>query len=436
MNVVGQQINKYRTEIAMNKRRMIAGLLCLVICILTATACTVTHPDSKNADSENYHTLYFRNISKMEDVTAVFSSSNGKQTEEVKMTAVEEDKDGLTYSCKGDAAVYNTVCFRYDGVSTTKVAFNKCVSGWYNSEHGFLPYTYGSADPYISRIANYVTLNDALVYENEMYDDVAFTYNGYDKFIHVWTPDDYDPSSDEKYATVYLLDGQGMVYLGLPDETLLQSEHADIQVQSMTAATGYKAIVVAIDTMGDPDGIYGRLDEMTPDLGELAYEEDTQKQGNMLSDFIAETVVPYIQQHYNVHTDAIHTSIAGKSLGGLESFYIALEHPEIFGTAGVFSPSFMLYKDDVWRSYLGRKSLDDHSPFLYFYSGNGEADNGDVTDEMVARIKDMGYPENRFVYHRDAIGGHDVYFWRSNFSEFLNAMVYQRVESLGNLSIV
>ena len=57
MNVVGQQINKYRTEIAMNKRRMIAGLLCLVICILTATACSVTHPDSKSADSENYHTL-------------------------------------------------------------------------------------------------------------------------------------------------------------------------------------------------------------------------------------------------------------------------------------------------------------------------------------------------------------------------------------------
>ena len=422
----------------MKTNRMISGLLCLVLCLIAATAFSVIvtgcQSENKGADDENYHTLYFRNITKMEDVTAVFYSRDGKQTEEIKMIAVDEDKDGCTYSCKGDTSSYNTVCFRYDGVTTTKVAFNKCVSGWYNSEHGFLPYTYGSEDPYKSRISNLVTLNDALVYDNEMYDDVTFTFNGYDKVVHIWKPDDYDPSSDEKYATVYLLDGQAMVYLGFPDETLLQSEHADIQVQSMTEATGYKAIVVAIDTMGDPEGRYGRLDELTPDLGELAYEEDTQKHGNLFSDFVAESVVPYIQQHYNVYIDSLHTSIGGKSLGGLEAFYIALEHPELFGTAGVFSRSLVLYKDGVWRSDLGKKNREEHSPCLYFQSGNGDVDNGDVTDEMVDRIKKMGYPEKRFIYHRDEIGGHDVYFWRSNFSEFLNAMVYQRVESLENSS--
>ena len=44
---------------------------------------------------------------------------------------------------------------------------------------------------------------------------------------------------------------------------------------------------------------------------------------------------------------------------------------------------------------------------------------------MVARIKEMGYPEKRFTYHREKIGGHKAYFWRSVFSEFLEAMVYQ-----------
>lgn len=102
-----------------------------------------------------------------------------------------------------------------------------------------------------------------------------------------------------------------------------------------------------------------------------------------------------------------------------------MEHPELFGTAGVLSPSFMLYTDERWRSYLGEKSFDGKSPFLYFYSGNEVEDNGDVTDEMVARIKEMGYPETRFVYHREEIGGHEPSFWRGIFSEFLNAMVYQ-----------
>lgn len=216
-----------------------------------------------------------------------------------------------------------------------------------------------------------------------------------------------------------------MIYLGFSGETLLKSEHADVQVQSMTAATGYQAIVVAIDTFGDAQQHYGRLDEMVPDLGELAYEEDTKKYGTLLSAFIADTVVPYVQEHYNVYTDALHTSIAGKSLGGLEAFYLALEHPELFGTAGVLSPAFMLYTDESWRLYLSEKSLDEQSPFLYFYSGNEAEDNGDVTDDMVARIKEMGYPEDRFTYHREEIGGHEVCFWRSIFSEFLNAMVYQ-----------
>ena len=399
-------------------KRLTAIIMTAVIAVLILAAC--------GAKEDDLHTLYFKDIKKREEVTAVFCDHETKATEEVRMTAVGEAEDGYTYSCKGDASAYDTVSFRYDGFTTADVAFNRCVSGWYNSDHGFLPYAEGADDPYASRLENSIVIEDTFDYDNEMYDDVTLSFNGYDKVIHIWTPDDYDPSSEERYATVYLLDGQVMIYLGFPGGILLDSEHADVQVQSMTAATGYKAIVVAIDTFGDFNQYYSRLDELIPDLGELAYDEDTQKSGTLLSDFIADTVVPYVQKNYNVYTDAPHTSVVGKSLGGLEAFYIAMEHPELFGTAGVLSPSFMLYTDESWRSYLSEKSFDEQAPFLYFYSGNEVEDNGDVTDEMVARIKEMGYPEDRFAYRREEIGGHEPFFWRSVFSEFLNAMVYQR----------
>ena len=400
-------------------KRLTAFLMTAVVVILLLAAC------GANGD-DDLHTLYFKELQKRKEVIAVFSNHNTKETEEVRMTAAGEDEDGFTYSCKGNVSAYDTVRFRYDGFNTAEVAFNRCVSGWRNTNHGFLPYAEGADDPYQSRLANSILPADTFNYNNEMYDDVTLTFNGYDKVIHIWTPDDYDPSSDEKYATVYLLDGQVMIYLGFPNEILMESEHADVQVQGMTAATGYPAIVVAIDTFGDTQGQYGRMDEMVPDLGELAYEEDTRKCGTLLSDFIADTVVPYVQKNYHVYTDASHTSIVGKSLGGLESFYVALEHPELFGTAGVMSPAFMLYTDESWRSYLGEKSFDQHSPFLYFYSGNEVEDNGDVTDEMAARLKEMGYPQSRFTYHRDEVGGHDTIIWRGVFSEFLNAMVYQQ----------
>ena len=66
------------------------------------------------------------------------------------------------------------------------------------------------------------------------------------------------------------------------------------------------------------------------------------------------------------------------------------------------------------------------NPVLFDYEVRVKAEkNGDVTDEMVARIKEMGYPEDRFAYRREEIGGHETSFWRGIFSEYLNAMVYQ-----------
>lgn len=144
----------------------------LVICLLALTACSVAGTGSQNDDrstaDEKYHTLYYKDITKRENVTAVFSSCNSQQTEEVRMEAVGKDEDGFTYSCKGDASSYHLVSFRYDQFSTAKVAFNPCVSGWYNSVHGILPYTYGCTDQYESHTANLVTMNDTLVYDNEM----------------------------------------------------------------------------------------------------------------------------------------------------------------------------------------------------------------------------------------------------------------------------
>ena len=119
----------------MKFKRMLAGLLCSAIFVFSTAACsadktgsrseaadksdsaseTESQPDSKDTNGENYHTLYFRDSSKREDVTAVFCSVNSDQTEKVKMTAVGEDKEGFTYSCRGDASAYNMVSFRYDG---------------------------------------------------------------------------------------------------------------------------------------------------------------------------------------------------------------------------------------------------------------------------------------------------------------------------------
>ena len=374
------------------------------------TACGAEKKEgTTETNKASLHTLFFRDSSKSTEVTATFFNSVSGKSEDVKMTKCGEDSDAFTFSCEGDTAAYNMAYISYDNITTDKFAFNQCVSGWYSSERGFMPYTEGKEIKY--------------KYDP---DEVTLTCNGYDKKVNIWKPDDYDPSSDEKYATIYLLDGQGMLYLDFPGETILDSEHAEVQVQSMMAVTGKRAIIVGIHNYGNLEDI-GRDDELIPDLGRISQGEDyewTLKYGGETSKFIADEVVPYVQKHYNVYTDAAHTSIAGKSLGGLESFYIAMEHPEIFGTAGVLSPSFWVYDDATWRKYLGTKTLDKNSPFLYFYSGNETDDTGKETKEMVQRIKEMGYPTDKFVFHYSDHGDHSVPYWRAIFSEFLEAAFF------------
>ena len=197
-------------------------------------------------------------------------------------------------------------------------------------------------------------------------------------------------------------------------------------VSGMMAATDNKAIIVCIDN-GSPF----RSDELVPDLGEFAEKEyKSKKKGGDFARFMADTLVPYIRQHYNVCADALHTSVTGASLGGLETFYITMEYPEIFGTAGVLSPSFWTYDDAAWKSYLGKKDFVGNTPFVYLYTGPAGGDTDPYVTEMYNRMKDMGYPADKIALHYSEDGLHHPNSWRGCFSEFLSAMAFQRVEPL------
>ena len=388
-----------------------------------AAACGANRTDSSSAtpdaaskkDNGSLHTIYFRDSAKSGKVVADFSNSAPGKSESVEMVRCGEDGGAYTFSCEGNTAAYNVVRFACDGKNTKKIAFNPCVSGWYRSNDSLVPYTQGEDAAYVAH-----------------YEPVSFDYKGYEKKVYVWTPDDYDAGSDDKYATIYVLDGQDEVNsqndAARTDDALYIPE----QVRSMTAATGYKAIVVAVATYGDM-GEYVRDDELVPDIGDIAEEEYnsvTKKMGGDFARFMAETLVPYVRQHYNVYTDALHTSVTGASLGALESFYITMEYPETFGTAGVQSPSFWVYNDAVWRKYLGEKDFSKNTPFIYLYTGPEGGDTDPHVTEMYNRLLDMGYPADRTALHFNEKGAHQPSYWRNYFSEYLSAMVLQRLEPL------
>ena len=362
---------------------------------------------------KKHHPLYFRDKDKSDHVVVTFFNSVTGESTDVEMKKIAADDDSFTFSCEGDTTAYNMAAITYGDHRSPDFAFNNCVSGWNNSEYGFLPYTEGEEIDYFPQ-----------------YEHFTIDCSGYDKKIHVWTPDGYDPDSDEQYASIYVLDGQDEAYIEEPGARPKDVMNIPEQVRSMIAATGYQAIIIAVSTYGDMVN-YMRDDELIPDLGEMAESLTTKKKGGDFARFVAETLVPYIERNYNVFSDALHTSVTGASLGGLEAFYIGMEYPDIFGTVGALSPSFWTYGDDVWTDYLKQKNFEKDAAFLYIYTGGGgDTDmNGDVT-AMVERLKKLGYPQDKTAFEYYDQGGHHVTFWRRFFSEFLESMVFQRIEPL------
>ena len=425
----------------MKTKRIISGLLSAMLCVSMLTACTKndnsesssegsqsaessqTSTDSRSEDgsdtektdadkndvSDGIHILYIRDAGKSKNMVAVFYNSMSGKTKEVTMTKSGEGDDYCDFTCEGDVNSYNMVSLKYDSKESEKVSFNEFVGGYYLWNDALLP----------------CSENDIPTYDPK-FETKVFKFRDYDKNVYIWTPDDYDPKSEEKYSTVYMLDGQSVLSRKLDNKP--QNWHVSEFVTSMMSVTDNKAIVVAIETMGSETT--SRDEELVPNIGGK-YDEDPEpvRYGNEFSDFIADTIIPYVEKNYNVYTDAKHNCIAGSSIGGIGAFYIGLDHPEKFGTVGALSSSFWTDDAETWKKFLG--SIDySNVPFMYMYAGAFYEDMGYLSELVYNNLLDCGYPKDKIVFHTNETGTHDIPYWRSVYPEFLEAAFTGKVTGI------
>ncbi len=368
-------------------------------------------------ENDGLHTVFIRDAGKNSKMTATFLNTASGKTEDIEMTKSEEGEDHVTFTCKGDPKLYNMVHITYgDNIVSSNLAFNRFTAGWYLKDKKLLPYAEGMDLKY-----------------DPAFDTHQFSFDGIDKSVYVWTPKDYDKNSEEKYSTIYMFDGQTILATGrergMDSDT--DSWNVSESVTAMMSVTDNKAVIVGISNI---EG--NRDNELVPDIGDLKSTENedemlqTEKHGNAFADYICDTIMPFIQKNYNVYTDAKHTALAGSSLGGLESFYAVLAHPDKFGTAGVMSASFQLYDDNTWAEFINGKVNMDNSPFLYFYAGAFGGDNGDVNEPVYNMLIEKGYPKDKLVFDKYEPGRHEPMYWRNIYPEFLQAMFEQKVEAL------
>ena len=375
--------------------RKVSLLLAVLFITITAVGC-----NSKNTKgSDAMHDFYVRTNYDKGSMTANFLSTENDNTLSVEMEKIDENDEYTTYKTKADTNKFDRVYLtRGDDNDTIQLAFNDYVSGYHISELGVMPFVYDEDEPDIE------------------FKRVSLKYKDNDKDILIWLPENYDENDkDTKYSVIYMTDGQNLF---VNSATAYGCWGVAQSVKSMMAQSANKCIIVGVDTYTNRDS------DLTPNIGELAVasENYTDGKGIDFSNFVYDTVVPYVEKNYNVYTDPAHTYLCGSSSGGLEVFYIGMEHPDKFGSIGALSPAFGLFTEDTWKNYLKGIKVDENSPFIYIYCGNNdELEQFLCIDSMNMKdyLKEIGYPEEKIVTKIYEEGIHNEIYWRAVFPDFL-----------------
>ncbi|MWB95398.1 alpha/beta hydrolase [Flavobacterium sp. GA093] len=222
------------------------------------------------------------------------------------------------------------------------------------------------------------------------------------KKIWIYLPENY-ANSDKKYNVMYMHDAQNL----FDSKTAYAGEwNVDEKLDSLKA----QVIVVGIEHGNDK-----RLEELTP------YKNEKYGGGNADNyvDFIVKTLKPFIDKKYRTKTKAKNTTIMGSSLGGLVSYYAVLKHPETFGKAGVFSPSFWFSKD-IYTFTEQQKKI---KTKIYFLCGDKESD--DMVNDMT-KMEHLLDTKRCYCLHLNKSkivkgGQHNEKLWRDG---FVNAFLW------------
>ena len=217
--------------------------------------------------------------------------------------------------------------------------------------------------------------------------------------IRVHLPVDY-AEAKASYPVLYMHDAQNL----FDTATAFVGEW---QIDEfMEAQKGQKVIVVGID-----HGNEKRISELTP----FPNEKHGGGEGAAYVDFLINKLKPHIDSTYRTLPEATNTAVLGSSLGGLISFYAALTYPEIFGKAGIFSPSFW-FSDRIFD--FAESAEIPQSTKFYFLGGIKES------EDMVAHLMKMkqillrkGVLQENLKVKLVQDGQHNEAFWSREFPE-------------------
>ena len=223
----------------------------------------------------------------------------------------------------------------------------------------------------------------------------------------VWLPPGYGQDVATRYPVIYMHDGQNII------DPRTSSFGVDWQLDETADSLIVQNLIEPLIIVG----IYNTSDRSREYM-------DTDS-GKIYMQLVVDIIKPLIDKSYRTKPGRESTATGGSSAGGLISFMLLWEYPEIFSRAACISSVFKYaseknsinYVDDVVNDHRKRPDL-----LLYFENGDDELDSklepGII--EMIGALKQREYRQDKdFVWFQIPNSKHTESSWSKNSWRFL-----------------
>jgi predicted alpha/beta superfamily hydrolase len=243
--------------------------------------------------------------------------------------------------------------------------------------------------------------------------------------IRICLPPNYQ-NSQERYRVIYFFDGKKVLSGNQNNPQTMAPDfyHDELLKDDLI----YPAIFVAMNDNGH------RTKDLTPTKGHLEEEEggDLDK----YFDFVAKVLKPYVDSHFRTKTEAEFTGIAGHSYGGLAAAWLGYTHPEVFGMAGIMSPSLW------WDNHVLLTKISDekyNKPRPKFWVMSADVNDPEMWKDvrtMMNELKAKGWKEGVNLSYNHAYGGlHDIQSCNSQMRNMLYFLLGKEKPKLIDASV-
>jgi pimeloyl-ACP methyl ester carboxylesterase len=217
-----------------------------------------------------------------------------------------------------------------------------------------------------------------------------------ERTIRILFPKAYFKYPDRRFPVMYMQDGQNLF-----DHHTAFNRAWGLREVMDALPLNKQFIIVGID-----NGHGHRAAEYVPKNIRKAAAE-----GEAYVDFVIQDLKPKVDLSYRTLSDRENTMICGSSLGGLISFYAVTRHSDIFGKAGIFSPSFWMVPE-VLDIPPGPKSK------IYIVGSATESKGMKfMLQQAYWALKRAGWPEDQVRVVIKDRGKHNECFWGRNFRQ-------------------